>query len=300
MTEPRPMRRIALMNQKGGVGKTTTTVNMAAALARAGRSTLVIDLDPQAHATLHLGVEPDASRSSLYDLFVDDSIDPNDVVQAVSENLSLIGSETDLAAVETELAGDPDRHFRLDRLMDRLEGRFEFVILDCPPSLGILTMNGLVAAREVIIPMQAHFLALQGLGKLLETVQLVRSQLNARLRVSGVVLCMHDQQTTHTREVVADMEAFFEQARGQVDSPWRYARVFRPPIRRNIKLAEGPSFGQTIFDYAPEAAGAKDYAALAAGLLREWDRLLERRGEGSVEIHVTDAGRALPEGERTL
>ena len=294
------MRRIALMNQKGGVGKTTTTVNMAAALARAGRSTLVIDLDPQAHATLHLGVEPDATRASLYDVLLDETIDLDDVVERVSENLSLIGSETDLAAIETELAGQVDRHFRLDRLMDRLEGRFEFVILDCPPSLGVLTMNGLVAAREVIIPMQAHFLALQGLGKLLETVQLVRSQLNPRLRVSGVVLCMHDQQTTHTREVVADMEAFFEQARSQQDSPWRYARVFRPPIRRNIKLAEGPSFGQTIFDYAPEAAGAKDYAALAAGLLREWDRMLERRGDAVVEIHVTDAGRALPEGEPTL
>jgi len=299
MTEPKPMRRIALMNQKGGVGKTTTTVNMAAALARAGRSTLVIDLDPQAHATLHLGVEPDATRASLYDVLLDETIDLDDVVERVSENLSLIGSETDLAAIETELAGQADRHFRLDRLLNRLEGRFEFVILDCPPSLGILTMNGLVAAREVIIPMQAHFLALQGLGKLLETVQLVRSQLNPRLRVSGVVLCMHDQQTTHTREVVADMEAFFEQARSQQDSPWRYARVFRPPIRRNIKLAEGPSFGQTIFDYAPEAAGAKDYAALAAGLLREWDRMLERRNEGAVEIHVTDAGRALPEGEPT-
>jgi len=299
MTEPKPMRRIALMNQKGGVGKTTTTVNMAAALARAGRSTLVIDLDPQAHATLHLGVEPDATRASLYDVLLDETIDLDDVVERVSENLSLIGSETDLAAIETELAGQVDRHFRLDRLMDRLEGRFEFVILDCPPSLGVLTMNGLVAAREVIIPMQAHFLALQGLGKLLETVQLVRSQLNPRLRVSGVVLCMHDQQTTHTREVVADMEAFFEQARSQQDSPWRYARVFRPPIRRNIKLAEGPSFGQTIFDYAPEAAGAKDYAALAAGLLREWDRMLERRGDAVVEIHVTDAGRALPEGEPT-
>ena len=181
--------------------------------------------------------------------------------------------------------------------MSRVEGRYEFVIRDCPPSLGILAMNALVAAREVIIPMQTHFLALQGLGKLLETVRLVRSQLNSRLRVSGVVLCMHDLQTTHTREVVSDMEAFFASARDQQDSPWRYARVFRPPIRRNIKLAEGPSFGQTIFDYAPEAAGAKDYSALAAGRLRDWDRRLERRGAGASEIHVADAGRALPAGE---
>lgn len=291
------MRRIALMNQKGGVGKTTTTVNLAAAIARAGRKTLVVDLDPQAHATLHLGVEPGATDVSVYDLLLDEGHDPAASVREVGENLSLIASETDLAAVETELAAAADRHYRLDRLLGRLEGRYEFVFLDCPPSLGVLTMNGLVGAREVIIPMQAHFLALQGLGKLLETVRLVRSQLNAKLRVSGVVLCMHDQQATHTREVVSDMEAFFAGARGDADSPWRYARVFSPPIRRNIKLAEGPSFGQTIFEYAPEAAGAQDYAELAAGLLREWDRLLERRASAPVEIHVADAGRMLPERE---
>jgi len=294
MTEARPMRRIALMNQKGGVGKTTTTVNLAAAIARQGRSTLVVDLDPQAHATLHLGVDPDDAHASAYDLLMDGSADPTDAALEVSEHLHLIPSETDLAGAESELASQNDRHHRLDRVLGRLEKCYEFVFLDCPPSLGALTMNGLVAAREVIIPMQAHFLALQGLGKLLETVQLVRTGLNPKLRVSGVVLCMHDAQATHTREVVADMESFFESARADVESPWRFARVFRPPIRRNIKLAEGPSFGQTIFDYAPDAAGAKDYEALGAGLLREWDRLLERRGGAASEVQVTDSGRSVP------
>lgn len=298
MTDARPMRRIALMNQKGGVGKTTTTVNLAASIARQGRPTLVVDLDPQAHATLHLGVDPDAAQTSVYDLLLDDSAPPRDAAIEVSENLFLIPSETDLAALETELATSTDRHHRLDRVLNKLEGQYEFVFLDCPPSLGILTMNGLVAGREVIIPMQAHFLALQGLGKLLETVRLVRANLNAKLRVSGVVLCMHDQQATHTREVVADMESFFESARTDVDSPWRFARVFRPPIRRNIKLAEGPSFGQTIFDYAPDAAGAQDYEALGSGLLREWDRLLERRNISAPEVQVTEAGRTMASPEQ--
>jgi chromosome partitioning protein len=126
----------------------------------------------------------------------------------------------------------------------------------------------------------------------------VRANLNPKLRVSGVVLCMHDHQATHTREVVADMESFFEDSRSDADSPWRYARVFRPPIRRNIKLAEGPSFGQTIFDYAPDAAGAKDYEALGSGLLREWDRLLERRNVSGPEVRVTEAGRTVPAPEQ--
>jgi len=273
----RPTRLIALMNQKGGVGKTTTTVNLAAGFARAGRPTLVVDLDPQAHASLHLGVSVSDGEASVYDALLDPQIDPARVLREVSENLWVLPSTTDLAATEGELANAPERQKRLETFLNRLNGKFEFVMMDCPPSLGLLTLNGLGAAREVMIPMQAHFLALQGVGKLLETITLVRRSFNPRLRVGGVVLCMHDTSSTHTREVVADLESFFEQARTQ-DVPWKFARVFRPAIRRNIKLAECPSFGQTIFQYAPLASGAEDYAALATTLLTEWDGMLASRG----------------------
>ncbi|MCC6428392.1 MAG: ParA family protein [Phycisphaerales bacterium] len=274
----RPIRLIALMNQKGGVGKTTTTVNLAAAFARAGRPTLVVDLDPQAHASLHLGVDPAQDQPSVYDLLLDPAMDARQAIRQVSKNLAVIPAHTDMAAAESEIASAPDRFQRLQRSLASLGDTYEFILLDCPPSLGLLTINGLAAAREVLIPMQAHFLALQGVGKLLETVGLVTQNLNPRLRVSGVILCAHDPGTMHAREVVADLDGFFEKARAD-EVPWKFARVYRPAIRRNIKLAECPSFGQTIFDYAPDAPGAADYAALAKVLLTDWDAMLARLGE---------------------
>lgn len=267
-------RTIALMNQKGGVGKTTTTVNLAAALAAEGRRTLLIDLDPQAHATLHLGVEP-GDEPTVYDAIVDPS-QGGAAIRETRPNLDLLPAVVDLAAAESELASAPDRNRRLTTALAPVTARYEFILMDCPPSLGLLTLNALAAAREVIIPMQAHFLALQGVGRLMETVRVVGQTVNPRLRISGVVLCMHEETSRHTREVVADLDAFFEGAR-DTDAPWRSARVLRPPIRRNIKLAEAPSFGQTVFEYAPTAPGAADYRALAQGLIREWDALRSRR-----------------------
>lgn len=287
-TPDRLVRTVALLNQKGGVGKTTTTVNLAAALARRGRSTLLVDLDPQAHATIHLGVEVEAGAPTSYTALHDPSVAPSSVVRT-RENLAIIPAEVDLAAAESELSDAPDRNHRLRSALGTLGNEFEFVLFDCPPSLGLLTLNALSAAREVVVPMLSHFLALQGVGKLLETVQLISRSVNPDLRVSGIVLCAHDDKTKHAKEVVADLEAFFEQSREQA-VPWRGARVYRPSIRRHIKLAEAPSFGQTIFEYAPGLAGANDYEELGDAFLSEWDLMLERRrqrSEAPPEIVIT-------------
>lgn len=294
-----PVRTIALMNQKGGVGKTTTTVNLAAGIAQLGRRVLVVDLDPQAHATLHLGVTPGEPETSVYDLLHDPSMPAERAMIEVRPNLCLIPAETDLAATETELAQHGERTTLLARSLQGLLQRaaaagkpFDAVLLDCPPSLGLLTINALCAAREVFIPMQAHFLALQGVSKLLETVTLIAKSANPRLAVTGVVLCMHDANTTHTKEVVADLDSFFEESRTQAVA-WKNARVYRPAIRRNIKLAECPSFGKTIFDYDAKSAGALDYLELAKRIVGEWDKVVERLG-GTPEVRVvTGLGQAV-------
>lgn len=276
------MRRIAVINQKGGVGKTTTTVNLAAALAAAGKRVSVVDLDPQAHASTHLGVEPDGTLPSLYDVLVaNKSI--AEVRRSVEERLWVVPSDINLAAAEVELAGIVGREVILRESMAKDDAEFDFVIMDCGPSLGVLTLNALAAADEVFIPLQPHFLALHGLSKLLETTALVARRINSRLAVSGVVLCLYDSGTKLAQEVVSDLTSFLNRTRG-TNVPWANARVFETKIRRNIKLAECPSFGKSIFGYASKSPGALDYAALA-------DEVLEMNGRVIGPVRVSVGGR---------
>jgi chromosome partitioning protein len=289
------MRKIAVINQKGGVGKTTTTVNLAEALALAGQRVGVIDLDPQAHASTHLGVELDGSTPSLYDVLVSNR-PLSEVRRDVGENLSLVPSDINLAAAEVELAGIVGREVILREAMAQDptpqppppggvgepesspplppgEGAggwglsaSDFILMDCGPSLGVLTLNALATADEVFIPLQPHFLALHGLSKLLETTALVAKRINPKLVVSGVVVCLYDASTKLAQEVVTDLTAFLDRSRG-ANVPWANAKVFGTRIRRNIKLAECPSFGKSVFEYAPKSPGAADYAMLATEVL---------------------------------
>ena len=256
---------IAVINQKGGVGKTTTVANLGQAIARRGHEVCLIDLDPQSQLTLHLGADVGSETAGIYDLLISGAA-LSSCATSVSEHLALIPSVIDLAAAEMELIGTVGREQILGDRLSEQDLPYEFVLIDCPPSLGILTLNALAAADEIIIPLQAHFLALQGLGRLLETVSLVQRRINPRLRVGGVVLCMFERHTRLAGEVAADLGAFFAEARGS-DVPWADARIFQTVIRRNVKLAESPSYGKTIFDYEPNSHGAEDYAALAEEFL---------------------------------
>ncbi len=280
------MRRIAIINQKGGVGKTTTAVNLAAALAECGQRVCVIDLDPQAHATTHLGIEPDGKSPSMYDVLVN-SQPLAEVRRKVGERLWVAGSDINLAAAEVELAGVVGREVILRDLLLQDEGAFDFVFMDCAPSLGVLTLNALSAANEVFIPLQPHFLALHGMGKLLETTALVAKRINPALKVTGIVLSMYESTTRLAQEVVQDLQEYLDRSRN-TSCPWAKARIFKTRIRRNIKLAECPSYGQSIFAYSRNCHGADDYRALAQELLGEGPTVLaarvelDERGQASV------------------
>ena len=255
------MRKIAVLNQKGGVGKTTTVANTAAALAAAGHRVVVADFDPQAHLTIHLGVDADVDGHGAYEVLTK-SEPIEDALINVRENLHLLAANIDLVGAESELVSVVGRETIFSEAIATIEDKFDYLIVDCPPSLGLLSLNALAAATEVFIPVQPHFLALQGFGKLLQTVTLVNNRINPNLRITAILLCMFDTRVTLSAEVKADIDNFLNNARQQ-QTPWSNAVILPVHVRRNIKLAEAPSHGKTIFEYEPNCNGAEDYQAIA-------------------------------------
>ena len=282
------MRSIVVINQKGGVGKTTTAVNVAAGLARMGRRVLLVDLDAQAHATQSVGIDS-SDAITIYDVLLRGAA-LLDAMRIVGENLTLVPSHIDLVAGDVELRDHEDRESVLLNAFEAARDRYDVCVMDCAPSLGLVTINALAAGDEVIIPLQPHFLALQGLGKLLETVSLVRGVLRPELRVSGIVLCMYESATRLAREVRDDVSQFIRNAEFQ--DAWYGARVFETAIRKDIKLAEAPSFGKTIFEYAPKSRAAADYEALSDEIDAMTNAALA--SEPPVSIPISELGASAP------
>jgi chromosome partitioning protein len=246
---------IACANQKGGVGKTTTVVNLATYLALYGRRVLVVDLDPQGNATSGLGFDRASARTSIYPALVEGH-SARELVQSTKvDGLWLIPSGRDLAGAEVELVDLSDRERKLQRALSEIRQTFDFILLDCPPAVGLLTVNALTAADAVLVPIQCEYYALEGLSQLLSTIDLVRDNLNPRLRLAGVLLTMYDARTTLSADVAAEVRRHLG------------ASVFNTVVPRSVRLAEAPSYGRPIARYSPESRGAQAYRALADEVL---------------------------------
>lgn len=252
------MRSIALLNQKGGVGKTTTTANLGACLAMLRKKVLVIDMDPQANLSVHLGVNIHSLKYSVYDI-IRGECKPDEVILSTKiRGLDIIPANIDLSGAEIELVGVVGRETVLKEYLGGILDRYDYVLIDCPPSLGLLTLNVLTLVHEIFIPLQTEFFALQGVSKLLDTHEVVRKRLNKNLEITGIIFCMYTSRTRLCKEVIEKVREHF--AKDQ---------VFDTVIRKNVKLSESPSHGKPIVSYAPSSHGSEDYMSLAKEVVHQ-------------------------------
>jgi chromosome partitioning protein len=262
---------IALANQKGGVGKTTTAINLGASFAVLEKRTLIIDADPQANATSGTGFDIRKVKTSIYECLIED-VDPNKIIlNSEMEYLDLIPSHIDLVGAEIEMLNLPEREFMLKKVVEKVRDKYDFILIDCSPSLGLITVNSLTAADSVCIPVQCEYFALEGLGKLLNTIKIIQNRLNPDLEIEGFLLTMYDARLRLSNQVVEEVKKHFQEM------------VFETIVQRNIKLSEAPSFGKPVVLYDAESKGAINYLNLAREILQRNDQTLIRNKEKIIE-----------------
>lgn len=247
---------ISVANQKGGVGKTTTTVNLGTILARRGKKVLLIDADPQGNATSGLGAEKEVENST-YDILVNETSMEEAIQDTIIKNLKICASNMNLAGAEVELVSMMSREQRLKEKLDEIKEKFDYILIDCPPSLGLITLNSFTASDSVLIPVQCEYFALEGLGQLLNTINLVKKHLNKDIQVEGALLTMYDIRTNLSNQVVKEVKKYFDD------------KVYKTVIPRNVRLSEAPSYGMPITEYDPKSKGAKSYIKFAKEFLKE-------------------------------